>query len=93
MLIVPPREISPARAWQPDSRRVAANVTINFPPQIGFLMPEAVIEHLRQVAEEGRRNAPPGLEEHFAELAAMEAYLEMREVRSDLARLGLLTAS
>jgi hypothetical protein len=53
-------------------------------------MPEAVIEHLRNEAENGRRDAPPGLEEHFARTRAMQAYLEMREVRSDLVRMGLL---
>jgi len=56
-------------------------------------MPEAVIEHLRQIAKESRRNAPPGLEDHFAMRAMTLAYLEMREVQNDVERLGSLTAT
>ena len=54
-------------------------------------MPEALIEHLRAVADEGRREAPPGREEHFARRAVTRAYLEIREVQGDLERIGLPT--
>lgn len=55
-------------------------------------MPPAVIEHLRQVAEEGRRSAPPGLEEHYARRAVMREYMDMLEVQNDIDRLGLVAA-
>jgi hypothetical protein len=54
-------------------------------------LPESVVGYLRQKAEEGRREAPPGLEEHFARRRATAAYLGIMEVAGDLSRMGLRT--
>jgi hypothetical protein len=54
------------------------------------ILNRATVELLGQTADEARRHAPVGFEEHVARRAVMLRYHELRQVHNDMTRLGFL---